>query len=65
MTYTDVNQILSLLEDDDSISDIHICSDDWINYRKIGSMYELKDEPKVSFQAVQDMLRVMLSDYYK
>jgi len=65
MTYTDVNQILWLLEHEDAISDIHICSDDFINYRKVGSIYELKEQAKVTFQEVQDMLKIMLSDYYK
>jgi twitching motility protein PilT len=65
MSFSDANQIVSLLEQDDSISDIHIISDNYVKYRKVGSIYDLQDQNKPTFHEVKEMLKIMLADYYQ
>lgn len=65
MPYTNINQILSIIEQDPKISDVHVSSDAPIKYRKIWHILVHDTLAIPSKDEVQTMVQTMLQDYYQ
>ncbi len=65
MPYTNINQILSIIEQDPKISDIHISSGHHIRCRKVGTIYSREDMEMTPYEDVQAIVQDMLRDYYR
>lgn len=63
MTYTSIDKILKPLEAIESISDIHICANDVIRYRNIGDMIPIRNQPKVTAEEIELLIKQLLQKY--
>ena len=59
----DVNELLAQFEEDKSISDVHLCTWEFITYRKVGEIIFLDDKPKVTHAEMEEYVNQLLANH--
>jgi len=59
----DVNELLAQFEDDKAISDVHLCTGEYITYRKVGEIIFLEDKPKITHSEMEEYVNQLLTNH--
>lgn len=59
----DINLLLAQFEEDKAISDVHLCTGEYITYRKVGEIIFLEEKPKVTTTEMEEYVNQLLASH--